>query len=75
MRNHADDMDRLDIVHYPQDEMTTILLPVSRGCPYNQCAFCTMYEAQLQFNAIVMVGLAGKDGSDGQGGKLCSGRC
>lgn len=37
-------MENLDIVHYPQDEMTTMLLPVTRGCPYNQCAFCSMYK-------------------------------
>lgn len=31
-------------VYYPQSEMNTVLLPVSNGCPYNQCAFCSMYK-------------------------------
>lgn len=30
-------------VHYPHDEMTTFLLPVTTGCSYNQCSFCSMY--------------------------------
>lgn len=30
-------------VHYPHDEMTTFLLPVTIGCSYNKCAFCSMY--------------------------------
>lgn len=34
------------IVHYPQDEMTTFLLPVTIGCSYNQCYFCSMYKDQ-----------------------------
>ena len=33
-----------DTVFYPQDEMTTMLLPVTRGCSYNKCAFCSMYK-------------------------------
>lgn len=33
-----------DTVHYPQDEMTTALLPVTTGCSYNRCAFCSMYK-------------------------------
>ena len=33
-----------DTVYYPQDEMTTILLPVTSGCSYNKCAFCSMYK-------------------------------
>jgi radical SAM superfamily enzyme YgiQ (UPF0313 family) len=32
------------MVHYPQDEMTTFLLPVTFGCAYGKCAFCTMYK-------------------------------
>ena len=31
-------------VYYPQDEMTTFLLPVTLGCSYNKCAFCSMYK-------------------------------
>ncbi|MFD3156753.1 radical SAM protein [Haloimpatiens sp. FM7330] len=33
-----------DTVYYPQDEMTTFLLPVTVGCSYNKCAFCSMYK-------------------------------
>lgn len=33
-----------DMVYYPQDELNTFLLPVTRGCSYNQCAFCSMYK-------------------------------
>lgn len=33
-----------DAVYYPQDEMTTVLLPVTSGCSYNRCAFCSMYK-------------------------------
>lgn len=32
------------MVHYPQDEMTTFLLPVTFGCAYGKCAFCAMYK-------------------------------
>ena len=32
-------------VFYPQDEMTTILIPVTTGCSYNKCAFCSMYKS------------------------------
>ncbi len=32
-----------DAVHYPQDEMLSALLPVTTGCSYNKCAFCSMY--------------------------------
>ncbi len=33
-----------DTVFYPHDEMRTFLLPVTRGCSYNKCAFCSMYK-------------------------------
>lgn len=33
-------------IHYPQDEMHTLLIPVTRGCPYNRCVFCSMYKAE-----------------------------
>lgn len=33
-----------DTIYYPQDEMTTFLLPVTTGCSYNKCAFCSMYK-------------------------------
>lgn len=37
-------MSKNDTVHYPQDEMTTVLLPATTGCSYNKCAFCSMYK-------------------------------
>lgn len=37
-------MSEIRNVYYPQSEMNTVLLPVSNGCPYNQCAFCSMYK-------------------------------
>ncbi|NLY73563.1 MAG: radical SAM protein [Tissierellia bacterium] len=39
------------IVHYPQDEMNSFLLPVTKGCSYNKCFFCTMYKDQI-FEAL-----------------------
>jgi radical SAM superfamily enzyme YgiQ (UPF0313 family) len=33
-----------DTIYYPQDEMTTVLLPVTSGCSYNKCVFCSMYK-------------------------------
>lgn len=47
-----------DTVYYPQDEMTTFLLPVTSGCTYNKCAFCSMYKddkyGEVQFSDIKM---------------------
>ncbi len=37
-------MNNQETAFYPQDEMTTMLLPVTQGCPYNQCVFCNMYQ-------------------------------
>lgn len=37
-------MDKNDIVYYPHDEINTVLLPVTSGCSYNKCAFCSMYK-------------------------------
>lgn len=31
-------------VFYPQDEIRTVLVPVTVGCRYNQCTFCYMYK-------------------------------
>lgn len=31
-------------IFYPQTEITTVLVPVTRGCSFNQCAFCSMYK-------------------------------
>lgn len=35
-----------DTIYYPQDEINTALLPVTKGCSYNKCAFCSMYKGQ-----------------------------
>lgn len=37
-------MNKDDTVYYPQDEMNTMLIPVTIGCYYNKCAFCSMYK-------------------------------
>jgi radical SAM superfamily enzyme YgiQ (UPF0313 family) len=37
-------MNNNEMIYYPQDEMTTALLPVTYGCSYNKCAFCSMYK-------------------------------
>lgn len=34
-------------IFYPQSEIATVLLPVTRGCSYNQCSFCTMYKEEV----------------------------
>lgn len=39
-------MHNSDIIYYPADEMTTVLLPVTSGCSYNRCAFCSMYKEE-----------------------------
>ncbi len=47
-----------DTIYYPQDEMTTVLLPVTSGCSYNKCAFCPMYKGieycEVSFHDIEM---------------------
>ena len=47
-----------DTIYYPQDEMTTVLLPVTSGCAYNKCAFCSMYKdceyLEIPFSDIEM---------------------
>ena len=35
-----------ETIYYPQDEMNTPLLPVTTGCPYDQCTFCSMYKGE-----------------------------
>ncbi|WP_326907194.1 radical SAM protein [Sedimentibacter sp. MB31-C6] len=51
-------MYRNDTVYYPKDEMTTVLLPVTSGCSYNKCAFCSMYKddkyCEVSFSDIKM---------------------
>lgn len=37
-------MNKNEMIYYPQDEMTTVLLPITYGCSYNKCAFCSMYK-------------------------------
>lgn len=39
------------VIHYPQDEMNTVLLPVTIGCSYNRCAFCSMYKG-IEFSQV-----------------------
>lgn len=47
-----------DAIHYPQDEMNTVLLPVTSGCIYNKCVFCSMYKdekyLEVSFSDIEM---------------------
>jgi radical SAM superfamily enzyme YgiQ (UPF0313 family) len=33
-----------ETLYYPQDEMHTCLLPVTSGCSWKRCAFCSMYK-------------------------------
>lgn len=37
-------MNNNEMIYYPKDEMTTALLPVTFGCSYNKCSFCSMYK-------------------------------
>lgn len=37
-------MEEKSTVYYPQDEMHTFLLPVTVGCSWNKCTFCSMYK-------------------------------
>lgn len=49
-------MSENEMVFYPQDEMNTVLIPVTIGCSYNKCAFCSMYKdnsySQVSLGAI-----------------------
>lgn len=51
-------MYKSDSIHYPQDEMNTVLLPVTSGCIYNKCVFCSMYKddeySEVPFSDIKM---------------------
>ncbi len=51
-------MNKNNSVYYPHDEMTTFLLPVTIGCQYNKCVFCSMYiddkYSQVPFREIQM---------------------
>ena len=38
-------------IFYPQTEITTVLVPVTRGCSFNQCAFCSMYKEETYEDA------------------------
>lgn len=44
-------MSEKDMVYYPQDELNTFLLPVTRGCSWNRCAFCSMYK-DIRYTAV-----------------------
>ena len=52
-------MYKSDTIYYPQDEMTTVLIPVTSGCSYNKCAFCPMYKeekyCEVPFSDIEML--------------------
>ncbi len=37
-------MSNWETIYYPQDEMNHVLIPVTSGCSYNRCAFCSMYQ-------------------------------
>ena len=37
-------MSHTNAIYYPQDEMTTFMLPITLGCSYNKCVFCSMYK-------------------------------
>lgn len=39
-------MNESKIIHYPQDEVHTFLLPVTTGCSHNACVFCSMYKGE-----------------------------
>lgn len=47
-----------DTIYYPQDEVNTMLLPVTSGCAYNKCKFCSMYKddkcSEVPFSDIKM---------------------
>ena len=51
-------MYRNDTIYYPQDEMHSVLLPVTSGCSWNRCAFCSMYKdvkyVEVPFHDIEM---------------------
>jgi len=51
-------MNKNEMVYYPQDEMTTVLLPVTSGCSHNKCSFCSMYKdykyCKVSFSDIEM---------------------
>lgn len=36
-------MNRNSAIYYPHDEVNTFLIPVTKGCQYNNCIFCSMY--------------------------------
>lgn len=34
-----------ETIYYPPDEMFSVFIPVTGGCSYNRCAFCSMYKS------------------------------
>ena len=59
-----DNIDKNITVFYPHDEMTTFLIPVTIGCQYNKCTFCSMYMddkySEVPFKEIEMQLMHGK---------------
>jgi radical SAM superfamily enzyme YgiQ (UPF0313 family) len=33
-------------IYFPPDELSSVFLPVTTGCLYNKCAFCSMYKGE-----------------------------
>ena len=51
-------MENKSTIFYPQDEMNTVLIPVTIGCLYNKCIYCSMYKdveyREVELNEIEM---------------------
>jgi len=47
VRKEVEIVNTNQMVFYPQDEMNTVLLPVTTGCNYNKCSFCSMYKDEI----------------------------
>lgn len=46
-------MDNNNSIYYPPDEMNTFLLPVTLGCSYKKCKFCSMYKDEKYFQVAL----------------------
>lgn len=40
-----------ETIYYPPDEMFSVFIPVTGGCSYNKCAFCSMYK-DLDYHTV-----------------------